>query len=114
MLGSNPLDLVIFTTLLGAYHCVWISGYVAAEGSCAVPAFQQPLCLLLIDMQVANAVTVYVRRPGNPKKWRAAVTCMGKQSDLALLTVVEDAFWGDDLRPLVFLKEVPELQVCGR
>eukprot|EP00878_Enallax_costatus_P010858 GHUV01011338.1.p1 GENE.GHUV01011338.1~~GHUV01011338.1.p1 ORF type:complete len:433 (+),score=89.77 GHUV01011338.1:1260-2558(+) len=35
---------------------------------------------------------------------------MGKQSDLALLTVPEDAFWGDDLRPLVFLKEVPELQ----
>jgi hypothetical protein len=33
------------------------------------------------------------------------------QSDLALLTVPEDAFWGDDLRPLVFLKEVPELQV---
>ncbi|WIA37202.1 hypothetical protein OEZ86_014154 [Tetradesmus obliquus] len=59
---------------------------------------------------VANAVTVYVRRPGNPKKWRSQVTCMGKQSDLALLTVPEDAFWGDDLRPLVFLKEVPELQ----
>lgn len=38
------------------------------------------------------------------------MTCMGKQSDLALLTVPEDAFWGDDLRPLVFLKEVPELQ----
>lgn len=36
---------------------------------------------------------------------------MGKQSDLALLTVPEDAFWGGDLRPLVFLKEVPELQV---
>eukprot|EP00882_Tetradesmus_deserticola_P004857 GHRQ01005118.1.p1 GENE.GHRQ01005118.1~~GHRQ01005118.1.p1 ORF type:complete len:436 (+),score=140.35 GHRQ01005118.1:147-1454(+) len=59
---------------------------------------------------VANAVTVYVRRPGNPKKWRSQVLCMGKQSDLALLTVPEDAFWGDDLRPLVFLKEVPELQ----
>eukprot|EP00879_Flechtneria_rotunda_P024350 GHRR01025809.1.p1 GENE.GHRR01025809.1~~GHRR01025809.1.p1 ORF type:complete len:239 (+),score=37.95 GHRR01025809.1:52-768(+) len=60
---------------------------------------------------LANAVTVYVRRPGNPKKWRASVTCMSKQSDLALLTVPEDGFWGDDLRPLVFLKEVSELQV---
>lgn len=69
-------------------------------------------CLLVCPaVQVANAVTVYVRRPGNPKKWRAAITCMGKQSDLALLTVPEDAFWGNDLRPLVFLKEVPELQV---
>lgn len=39
-------------------------------------------CLLLLlppPGQVANAVTVYVRRPGNPKKWRSQVTCMGKQ-----------------------------------
>jgi hypothetical protein len=32
------------------------------------------------------------------------------QSDLALLTVSEAAFW-TDLRPLEFIKETPELQV---
>lgn len=42
-----------------------------------------------------------------------AVLCMSLQSDLALLTVPEDGFWGDDLRPLVFLKEVPELQASA-
>ena len=60
--------------------------------------------------QVANATTVYVRRPGNPKKWRALVTCLGKPCDLALLTVEEEEFW-TDLKPLNFLKDVPELQV---
>lgn len=34
------------------------------------------------------------------------------QSDLALLTVTEDAFW-TDLRPLEFIKETPELQVLA-
>jgi hypothetical protein len=46
---------------------------------------------------------------------RCAVVCRGLlwcavQSDLALLTVTEDAFW-TDLRPLEFIKETPELQV---
>jgi len=58
---------------------------------------------------VANATTVYVRRPGNPKKWRALVTCLGKPCDLALLTVEEEEFW-TDLKPLNFLEDVPELQ----
>lgn len=58
---------------------------------------------------VANAVTVYVRRPGDPKKWLASICCISKQSDLALLTVAEEAFW-TDLRPLEFLTEMPELQ----
>jgi hypothetical protein len=35
------------------------------------------------------------------------------QSDLALLTVPEEAFW-TDLRPLEFIKETPELQVGTR
>lgn len=30
---------------------------------------------------------MHVRRPGNPKKWRAHVLCEGKICDLALLTV---------------------------
>lgn len=59
-----------------------------------------------------NATTVYVRRPGVPKKWTARVVCMGKMCDLALLTVEEDAFWAADLRPLQFV-DVPELQVRG-
>lgn len=37
-------------------------------------------------------------------------TCFLLQSDLALLTVAEEAFW-TDLRPLEFLTEMPELQV---
>lgn len=81
----------------------------SSSGSAFVLDTQQRIIITNAHV-VANAVTVYVRRPGNPKKWRSQVTCMGKQSDLALLTVPEDAFWGDDLRPLVFLKEVPELQ----
>jgi hypothetical protein len=59
---------------------------------------------------VDNATTVYVRRPGVPKKWTARVVCLGKMCDLALLTVEEEAFWGADLRPLEFV-DVPELQV---
>lgn len=62
--------------------------------------------------QVDNATTVYVRRPGVPKKWTARVVCMGKMCDLALLTVEEEAFWAADLRPLEFV-DVPELQVGG-
>jgi hypothetical protein len=51
-----------------------------------------------------------VRRPGDPKKWRARVTCLGRQCDLALLRVDDDPFWLG-LRPLRFCEEVPELQV---
>jgi hypothetical protein len=39
--------------------------------------------------------------------------CHVLQSDLALLTVPEEAFW-TDLRPLEFIKETPELQVGTR
>lgn len=59
---------------------------------------------------MANATTTHVRRPGNPKKWRARVLCEGKICDLALLTVDDEDFWGDDLLGLQFV-DVPELQV---
>lgn len=58
---------------------------------------------------IANATTIYVRRPGNPKKWRARLLCEGKVCDLALLTVDDAAFWADELIPLTFV-DVPELQ----
>mmetsp|Transcript_42586 Transcript_42586/g.101114 ORF Transcript_42586/g.101114 Transcript_42586/m.101114 type:complete len:599 (+) Transcript_42586:214-2010(+) len=58
---------------------------------------------------VSNATTVYVRRPGNPKKWKAQVACEGRTCDLALLTVAEDAFWEEPLQDLHFV-DVPELQ----
>mmetsp|Transcript_2030 Transcript_2030/g.5998 ORF Transcript_2030/g.5998 Transcript_2030/m.5998 type:complete len:611 (-) Transcript_2030:181-2013(-) len=58
---------------------------------------------------VSNATTVYVRRPGNPKKWRARVACEGRICDLALLTVDEDAFWAEPLQGVQFV-DVPELQ----
>ena len=51
-----------------------------------------------------------MRRPGNPKKWRAKVLCDGKICDLALLTVEEEDFWTADLVSLQFV-DVPELQV---
>lgn len=51
--------------------------------------------LLLTNCHVvSNASSVYVRRPGMAKKFRAAVVCEGKAADLALLTVEDDAFWG--------------------
>ena len=56
-----------------------------------------------------NATTVHVRRPGNPKKWRARVLCEGIICDLALLTVDEPQFWSEDLMSLQFVA-VPELQ----
>ncbi|KAK9834040.1 hypothetical protein WJX81_005089 [Elliptochloris bilobata] len=58
---------------------------------------------------VSNATTVHVRRPGNPKKWRARVLCEAKICDLALLTVDADDFWLGDLMSLRFV-QVPELQ----
>ena len=60
-------------------------------------------------MQIMNATTVHVRRPGNPKKWRARVLCEGIICDLALLTVDEPQFWSEDLMSLQFVA-VPELQ----
>lgn len=60
-------------------------------------------------MQVSNETTVHVRRPGNPKKWRAKVLCEGKIADLALVTVEDDHFWTDELLDLQFV-DVPELQ----
>ena len=60
---------------------------------------------------MSNATTVHVRRPGNPKKWRARVLCEAKICDLALLTVDSDDFWLGDLMSLRFV-QVPELQVC--
>eukprot|EP00891_Asterochloris_glomerata_P000822 jgi/Astpho2/822/e_gw1.00016.51.1_t len=58
---------------------------------------------------VSNQTTIHVRRPGNPKKWRAKVLCEGKICDLALLTVEEEDFWTADLVSLQFV-DVPELQ----
>ncbi|CAD7703758.1 unnamed protein product [Ostreobium quekettii] len=58
---------------------------------------------------VSNATSVHVRRPGNPKKWKATVLCEAKSSDLTLLTVEDPLFWEDDLRPLEFV-DVPDLQ----
>ena len=59
---------------------------------------------------MSNETTVHVRRPGNPKKWRAKVLCEGKIADLALVTVEDDLFWTDELLDLEFV-DVPELQV---
>ena len=61
-------------------------------------------------LQISNATTVHVRRPGNPKKWRARILCEGIICDLALLTVDEEEFWSEDLMSLQFV-DVPELQV---
>ncbi|KAI8469348.1 MAG: DegP-type protease [Monoraphidium minutum] len=58
---------------------------------------------------VANATTVYVRRPGDPKKTKATTACIARQCDLALLTVADDVFW-EGLKPLKFVTETPELQ----
>lgn len=73
------------------------------------PYYDVVSCAMLL--QVQNATTVYVRRPGNPKKWRASVICVAKQCDLALMTVEEEGFWTSDLKPLQFMTDVPELQV---
>lgn len=66
--------------------------------------------LLVLCLQISNATTVHVRRPGNPKKWRARILCEGIICDLALLTVDEEEFWSEDLMSLQFV-DVPELQV---
>jgi hypothetical protein len=38
--------------------------------------------LFMLLLQVANAVTAYVRRPGDPKKWLANITCISKQASV--------------------------------
>lgn len=58
---------------------------------------------------VANCTTVYVRKPGNPKKWQAEVLCVGLVCDLALVTVKDEAFWDPSFMPLTF-SDVPDLQ----
>lgn len=64
---------------------------------------------LTLHVQVSNETTVHVRRPGNPKKWRAKVLCEGKIADLALVTVEDNQFWTNELLGLQFV-DVPELQ----
>lgn len=85
--------------LLASTYCSLLGGCV--YGSCLVnnmptqgfatarEVARSPngVCLL----QVANAVTVYVRRPGDPKKWLATVLCISKQ--VSLNTVVPAAPW---------------------
>ena len=61
-------------------------------------------------LQVTNATTIQVRRPGNPRKWRARILCEGRLCDLALLTVDEDEFWAEAFMVLQF-DDVPQLQV---
>eukprot|EP00884_Botryococcus_braunii_P011067 jgi/Botrbrau1/19962/Bobra.0059s0078.1 len=80
----------------------------SASGSAFVVDVQKRFILTNAHV-VANATTTHVRRPGNPKKWRARVLCEGKICDLALLTVDDSDFWGDDLLGLEFV-DVPELQ----
>eukprot|EP00386_Alphamonas_edax_P006293 GDKI01020425.1.p1 GENE.GDKI01020425.1~~GDKI01020425.1.p1 ORF type:complete len:548 (+),score=159.47 GDKI01020425.1:159-1802(+) len=58
---------------------------------------------------ISCATAVYVRRPGNAKKFKAEVVCEGKVCDLALLTVHDDKFWQGEIKALTF-SEVPELQ----
>ena len=36
---------------------------------------------------VSGQNTIHVRRPGDPRKWKASLLCEGKACDLALLTV---------------------------
>ena len=64
----------------------------------------------VLSCQVTNATTIQVRRPGNPRKWRARILCEGRLCDLALLTVDEDEFWADAFMVLQF-DDVPQLQV---
>jgi hypothetical protein len=42
----------------------------------------------MLLLQVANAVTAYVRRPGDPKKWLANITCISKQASVRLERVM--------------------------
>jgi len=58
---------------------------------------------------VSNCTTVFVRKPGNPKKWQAEVVSLGQVCDLALITVKDNAFWSPDLISLTF-SDVPDLQ----
>jgi hypothetical protein len=92
--------------------------YCMCHGCCRIPLKLHALVPLPFQKtheqsrtaaQIINATTVHVRRPGNPKKWRARVLCEGIICDLALLTVDEAGFWSDDLMSLQFVA-VPELQ----
>eukprot|EP01023_Acetabularia_acetabulum_P044532 TRINITY_DN4474_c0_g1_i1.p1 TRINITY_DN4474_c0_g1~~TRINITY_DN4474_c0_g1_i1.p1 ORF type:complete len:456 (+),score=81.17 TRINITY_DN4474_c0_g1_i1:382-1749(+) len=58
---------------------------------------------------VQEALTLHVRRPGNPKKFAAEVLCESKHCDLALLPVKDDLFWKEALHSLV-LDTVPDIQ----
>lgn len=99
---------VRFTALLPHAAFVSSQGPFWAFVFHVVPSFHAFIHVLC--SQVSNETTVHVRRPGNPKKWRAKVLCEGKIADLALVTVEDDLFWTDELLDLEFV-DVPELQV---
>lgn len=87
-----------------------------ATGSAFIISHSERL-ILTNSHVVSGAVSVFVRRPGTAKKFKAEILVDGKVCDLALLTVQDEHFWsGSDLRPLEFVS-VPELQspisVCG-
>jgi S1-C subfamily serine protease len=65
--------------------------------------------LILTNSHVVfSASSVRVRRHGKPGKFKARVLCVGRQCDLALLTVDEDIFW-EGLNPVEFSDELPQL-----
>jgi S1-C subfamily serine protease len=65
--------------------------------------------LILTNSHVVfSASSVRVRRHGKPGKFKARVLCVGRQCDLALLTVDEDIFW-EGLNPVRFSDDLPQL-----
>jgi len=82
------------------------AGWTTHSKNASLPATRG----LLVPPQVSNCTTVFVRKPGNPKKWQAEVVSLGQVCDLALITVKDNAFWSPDLISLTF-SDVPDLQV---
>lgn len=58
---------------------------------------------------VAFSTSLYVRRPGNPKKFRASVLCAAAVCDLAIVTVDDDAFW-EGMGEVTLVADVPRVQ----
>jgi len=60
---------------------------------------------------IENAVDIRLSKTGNSKRWRARVSAVGPDVDLAILEIVEDAgsFFAD-LVPVVWSDELPALQ----
>ena len=107
---AAPIDSVvkIYTVVSPpSYVTPWVdefSGEVTGTG-CVIKGKR----LLTNAHVVSDQTVVMVRKQSSPNKYRARVSAIAHECDLALLTVDDESFF-TDLTPLEIMPDLPELQ----